>query len=78
MTPPRIANVLERRDIGSLTGVLGERIADAQGGGLDGVPDVQRVQLEGFNDTTARQFNTRIDYNVTGKDLSPSAPTSCR
>ena len=39
------------------------------GGGLDGVPDVQRVQLEAFSDTNARQFNTRVDYNVTGKDL---------
>ena len=39
------------------------------GGGLDGVPDVQRAQLEAFSDTNARQFNTRVDYNVTGKDL---------
>ena len=69
MTPARIANVLERRDIGSLTGAPGERIADPLGGGLDGVPDVQRVQLSAFTDTTARQFNGRVDYNVTGKDL---------
>ena len=30
------------------------------------------------SDTTSRQFNARVDYNVTGKDLSRSASTSCR
>ena len=78
MTPPRIANVLERRDLGSLTGALGERIADAQGGGLDGVPDVQRVQLEAFSDTT-RGSSTRASTTTSpARTSSPSAPTSCR
>lgn len=69
MTPPRVANVLEVRDVGSLAGAPGQAVASPLGGGLDGVPDVQRVQLEGFGDTTSRQFNTRVDYSVTPSDL---------
>jgi len=69
MTPPRVSTVLATRDLGSLTGALGQPVADPAGGGLDGIADVQRVQLQGFNDTTARQFNTRIDYSLTQKDL---------
>jgi len=68
MTPPRIANVLETRDVGSLTGGMGQAVTDPLGGGLDGVPDVQRAQLQGFSDTTARQFNTRIDFTPTTSD----------
>lgn len=69
MTPPRVTNVLETRDVGSLAGSLGEQVSDPLGGGLDGIPDVQRVQLEGFSDTDARQFNGRIDFSVTPQDL---------
>jgi hypothetical protein len=69
MTPPRVTNVLETRDLGSLTGALGERIGTPVGGGLDGIPDLQRAQLEGFSDSTARQFNTRVDWQVTADDL---------
>ena len=69
MTPPRVANVLETRDVGSLAGAPGERITDPLGGGLDGVPDIQRVELEGFENTSARQFNGRVDYQVTPNDL---------
>jgi hypothetical protein len=68
-TPPRVANVLETRDVGSLTGTIGEMVGNPLGGGLDGVPDLQRVQLEGFNDNKARQFNTRVDYQLTKDDL---------
>ena len=68
MTPPRVATVLETRDLGSLTGALGQPVTEAAGGGLDGIPDVQRAQLEGFSKTTAQQFNTRVDYSVTQND----------
>lgn len=67
-TEPRIANVLQTLDIGSITGSLGQVVSAAAGGGLDGVPDVQQVQVEGFEDTTSRQFNTRIDYSITPLD----------
>ncbi|HXH06824.1 MAG TPA: carboxypeptidase regulatory-like domain-containing protein [Vicinamibacterales bacterium] len=66
---PRVVNVLERLDVGSITGAPGQRVTDPRGGGLDGVPDVQRVQLQSFNETTARQFNVRIDYALTPGDL---------
>jgi hypothetical protein len=69
MTPPNAQTVLDTRDVGSLTGALGEAVSDPAGGGLDGIPDLQRVQLQGFNNTVARQFNTRIDYQVTANDL---------
>jgi outer membrane receptor protein involved in Fe transport len=65
---PRIANVLETRDVGSLTGALGELVTSSDGGGLDGIPDIQRVQIDGFNRTDARQFNTRVDFTLTSKD----------
>ena len=69
MTPPTIVTVLDTRDVGSLAGALGQAVADPLGGGLDGIPDLQRVQLEGFNETSARQFNGRVDFQATENDL---------
>ena len=69
MTPPNIQTVLDTRDVGSLAGAPGQAVASPLGGGLDGVPDIQRVQLQGFNNTVARQFNGRVDYSVTDADL---------
>ncbi len=69
MTPPRIVKTLEVRDVGSPTGALGQIVTAPTGGGLDGIPDIQRAQIQGFDKTTAQQFNTRIDYQVTQKDL---------
>jgi len=65
---PRIANVLEMRDVGSLSGSLGQVVQNANGGGLDGVPDIQRAEIEGFNDTNARQFNGRVDFTLSPSD----------
>lgn len=65
---PRIANVLETRDVGSLTGAPGQIVNDPMGGGLDGIPDVQQVQLEGFENTTSQQFNLRLDSPITQQD----------
>ena len=39
------------------------------GGGLDGVPDVQNVQLLIPNQSRGNQYNARIDWQVTQKDL---------
>ena len=69
MTPPRVSNVLETRDSDHLTGGVGQPVTDPFGGGLDGVPDVERAQLQGFTNTSARQFNFRADYNLTRNDL---------
>jgi hypothetical protein len=68
-TTPRIANVLQRRDVGSITGALGQMVDNAAGGGLDGVPDIQQVQIEGFSTTDARQFNGRVDVSLARNDL---------
>jgi hypothetical protein len=39
------------------------------GNGLDGVPDIQFVQTTNPTENTATQYNGRLDYQVTGKDL---------
>src|SRR5262245_6612647 len=84
MTPPRVASVQSRDcaslningpcqvvsgglDIGSPTGVMGQRVGIA-GGGLDGIPDVRFASLTIPDNTTAQQFNPRIDYQVTKND----------
>ncbi len=59
-------------DIGSPTGATGQyvpfAIADNGGGGLDGIPDLQYVQLVVPSSATGRQYNGRVDYNLTTKD----------
>jgi hypothetical protein len=60
-------------DIGSLTpggaSQLGVFPAAPYGGGLDGVADVENVQLFVPAHSRGNQFNGRVDYNVTSKDL---------
>ena len=38
------------------------------GSGLDGIPDIEYVQLNASQSSTARQYNGRLDYYVTPKD----------
>ena len=38
------------------------------GSGLDGVPDIQFVQLDASQTSTARQYNGRLDYILSPKD----------
>lgn len=54
-------------DLGSLTGALGSIVGD-QGGGFDGVPDVQFAELANVQRTGGNQFNFRTDFNVTNRD----------
>ena len=60
-------------DIGSLTpggaSQLGVFPASAAGGGLDGVPDVENVQLMLPSQSRGNQYNGRIDFQVSPKDL---------
>lgn len=57
-------------DIGSNTGTSGTLVNNANGGGLDGSPDIALVEYDGRNDTiAATQYNGRVDYNATKKDL---------
>lgn len=41
----------------------------ANGNGLDGIPDIQYVQLVEPSRARGRQFNGRIDFNLTPRDL---------
>src|SRR5712664_664425 len=56
-------------DVGSPTGSTGQFVPGGQftGGGLDGIPDIQFVQLALPSSTNGNQYNWRIDYNR-GKD----------
>lgn len=66
-------------DIGSITGVRdtylslsdpdGDGITQANfGGGFDGIPDIQYVNLFNPNSFQGNQYFSRIDYNATSKD----------
>ncbi|CAN5387773.1 hypothetical protein BH20ACI2_BH20ACI2_06480 [soil metagenome] len=62
-------------DIGSITGTrnvylpLGGGVGRADiGGGLDGIPDIQFVNLLNPSSFRGNQFFTRVDYNATTRD----------
>src|SRR5712692_10337206 len=58
-------------DVGSPTGATGQYVpldgAHFAGGGLDGIPDIQFVQLALPSSTNGNQYNWRADY-MRGKD----------
>ena len=64
-------------DIGSpLTTALGtkdttfvDNLNPGVGNGLDGVADIFNVKTVGPNNTTAKQYNGRLDFNATNSDL---------
>jgi hypothetical protein len=60
-------------DVGSLTpggsSQLGFFNANTTGAGLDGVPDLENAQIEVPAQSRGNQYNGRIDYQVTPKDL---------
>lgn len=59
-------------DIGSITGSYGTYVptftSAPDGGGLDGVADVQWALLDRFAEFSGNQYNTRIDFQATDKD----------
>ena len=58
-------------DLGSPTGALRtyvDAFSPSIGGGFDGIPDIQYVSLANPVKFKGRQFDTRVDYNVTDKD----------
>jgi hypothetical protein len=57
-------------DIGSLSGGLGQYIpfSNLGGGGLDGIPDIQRVIIAEPRNNRPNQYNARFDFNPTSKD----------
>ena len=50
-------------DVGSPTGATGQYVSNFAGGGLDGIPDIQFVQLALPSSTNGNQYNWRLDYN---------------
>jgi hypothetical protein len=76
---PNVCHFIEGKglDIGRpLTTALGTKdptwssnLRPGVGGGLDGVADLQFVDSFRGSSTTEQQFNGRVDYNITNKDL---------
>jgi hypothetical protein len=58
-------------DIGRIAGAQGQYISfgDLSGGGPDGIPDIQFVQLAVPTLSRGNQFNPRIDINLTNRDI---------
>ena len=57
-------------DIGSPALSTGQYVplGQLQGGGLDGIPDIQFAQISAPGTSRGNQFNPRIDVNLTSKD----------
>src|ERR1041385_4922709 len=57
-------------DIGSLTGGLGQYVplSALGGGGLDGIPDIERVITAEPKNNKPNQFNLRLDFKHTSND----------
>jgi hypothetical protein len=57
-------------DIGSPAGATGQYLSfgNLQGGGFDGIPDVQGVQLALPSSSRGNQFNPRLDFTLTDRD----------
>ena len=57
-------------DIGSLSGGLGQYLTfgNLGGGGLDGIPDIQRVIIAEPRNNKPNQYNARFDFNPSSND----------
>lgn len=57
-------------DLGSLSRSLGQYVPfnEPTGGGFDGIPDIQYVNLFSPNSFKGNQYFTRVDFNATSKD----------
>jgi hypothetical protein len=55
-------------DIGSPALNTGQYVPLVEGGGLDGIPDIQFAQLAVPGKTNGNQYNPRIDINLSPKD----------
>ena len=57
-------------DIGSLSGGLRQYLpfSNLGGGGLDGIPDIQRVIIQEPRNNKPNQYNARFDFNPSSKD----------
>ena len=62
-------------DIGSLTGARGQYVpfSAPTGGGFDGIPDLQFVQIADPDNTRGLQVNPRFDFNLGKNQIALSA-----
>src|SRR5262249_35674338 len=51
-------------DIGSPAAGLGQYVTDFKGGGLDGIPDIQKVVIAAPTINRPNQYNGRVDLNL--------------
>jgi hypothetical protein len=68
---PLCAQVGSGLDIGRLAGGQSQYLpfSSLNGGGLDGIPDVQLAQLSVPTTSRGSQFNPRFDFNLTQRDV---------
>lgn len=68
--PNRCRVVAGGLDIGSPTGALGQYVSlgQAQGGGFDGIPDIQEIQFGLPSSNRGNQYNVRLDFTPTEND----------
>lgn len=57
-------------DVGSPGLALGQYLSfgNLEGGGLDGIPDIQKVIIGAPTTNKPNQYNARFDFNITSKD----------
>src|SRR5437588_3379071 len=67
---PACQQVAGGLDIGRVGGAQGQYLPfnNLNGGGLDGIPDIQLAQLSVPTTSRGNQFNPRFDFNLTQKD----------
>ena len=64
----RCAVVTGGLDLGSLSLGLGQYLPNIFGGGLDGIPDVQKVIIAAPRINKPKQYNARFDFTPTSND----------
>lgn len=67
---PACQQVAGGLDIGRIGGAQGQYLpfSNLNGGGLDGIPDIEFAQLSVPTISRGNQFNPRLDFNLTQKD----------
>ncbi len=67
--PNRCRVVAGGLDIGSPAGATGQYLnVGSMGGGFDGIPDIERVNVSLPNRVKAKQYNLRLDFTPTVRD----------
>ena len=58
-------------DVGSIQGAAGAYTnTNGAGAGLDGIPDIEFAEVSSPSTVSGNQYNGRVDYNITNKDVA--------